>query len=134
AIEADVTEDRLRRFFVREADGSYRVRQELRDAILFTHHDLLKDPPFSRVDLISCRNVLIYLDRDLQEQVCSTFHNALNPGGFLLLGTSETADNPVGLFRSIDRAARVYKSMVQPEDRPRLLPRLLGPMRVAEQI
>src|SRR5581483_5777179 len=132
AIEADVTEDRLRRFFVREADGSYRVRQELRDAILFTHHDLLKDPPFSRVDLITCRNVLIYLDRDLQEQVCSTFNYALNSGGYLFLGASETADNPSGLFRSLDRNARIYQSTSQSTDKPRLLPRLLGPLRMRE--
>src|SRR5215468_5441911 len=110
SIEADVSEDRLRRFFVREGDG-YRVRQELRDMILFAVHDLLKDPPFSHVDMISCRNVLIYLDRDLQDQVCSTFHYALNPGGFLLLGAAETADNPPGLFRTIDRNARIYKSI-----------------------
>src|SRR5581483_5076903 len=110
AIEADVTEDRLRRFFVREADGSYRVRQELRDAVLFAHHDLLKDPPFSRVDLVSCRNVMIYLERDLQEQVISTFHYALNPGGFLMLGPSETAENPAGMFHPIDRNARIYQS------------------------
>ncbi len=73
SIGADVSEDRLRRFFIYEGDG-YRVRQEVRDAILFAVHDLLKDPPFSHVDLISCRNVLIYLDRDLQDHVCNTFH------------------------------------------------------------
>ena len=133
AIEADVSEDRLRRFFTREGD-TYRVRQELRDMVLFALHDLLKDPPFSRVDLISCRNVLIYLDRELQEQVCSTFHYALNPGGFLLLGGSETADNPPGLFRSVDRAARLYQSTAHPGDKPRSLPRLLGPVRMREQV
>ncbi|HET9617051.1 MAG TPA: CheR family methyltransferase, partial [Pseudolabrys sp.] len=132
-IEADVNEERLRRFFTREGDG-YRVRQELRDMVLFALHDLLKDPPFSRVDLISCRNVLIYLDRELQEQVCSTFHYALNPGGFLLLGSSETADNPPGLFRSIERTARLYQSTAHPGDKPRSLPRLLGPVRVREQV
>jgi len=132
SIEADVSEDRLRRFFTREGDG-YHVRQELRDIILFAVHDLLKDPPFSRVDLTSCRNVLIYLDRDLQEQVCSTFHYALNPGGFLLLGSSETADNPPGLFRSIDRSTRIYKSIIQSGDKPRLLPRLFGPIGIREQ-
>ena len=95
AIEADVSEDRLRRFFVKEADH-YRVRQELRDLVLFANHSLLKDPPFSRLDLIACRNLLIYLDRDLQEMACNTFHYALNPDGFLMLGTSETADNPPG--------------------------------------
>jgi two-component system CheB/CheR fusion protein len=130
AIEADVGEERLRRFFVREAD-SYRVRQELRDTVLFAHHDLLKDPPFSRVDLVSCRNVMIYLERDLQEQVISTFHYALNPGGFLMLGPSETADNPAGMFRSIDRNARIYQSTAH-GDKPRLLPRLLGPIRVRD--
>jgi two-component system, chemotaxis family, CheB/CheR fusion protein len=133
SIEADVSEERLRRFFIREGEG-YRVRQELRDTVLFALHDLLKDPPFSHVDLISCRNVLIYLDRDLQEQVCSTFHYALNPGGFLLLGASETAENPPGLFRTTDRSARIYSSIVQTGDEPRLLPRLLGgPVTIRDQ-
>lgn len=125
AIDSDVSEERLRRFFFREG-GGYRVRQELRDTVLFANHSLLKDPPFSRVDLISCRNVLIYLDHDLQEQVCSTFHYALNPGGYLFLGASETADSPAGLFRPIDRSARIYQSTVQPGERPRFLPRLIG--------
>jgi two-component system CheB/CheR fusion protein len=133
AIEADLSEDRLRRFFTREGDH-YRVRQELRDIVLFSVHDLLKDPPFSRVELISCRNVLIYLDRDLQEQVCSTFHYALLPGGYLLLGSSETADHPPSLFRVIDRGARLYQSTIAAGDKPRLLPRLLGPVRMREQV
>jgi two-component system, chemotaxis family, CheB/CheR fusion protein len=105
---------------VREGDH-YRVRQEVRDIILFAVHDLLKDPPFSHVDLISCRNVLIYLDRELQEQVCSTFQYALNPGGFLFLGASETADYPPGLFRCINRTARIYQSTAVPGEKPRLL-------------
>ena len=132
-IEADVSQDRLRRFFTREGDG-YRVRQELRDVLLFAHHDLLKDPPFSRVELITCRNVLIYLDRELQEQVCSTFNYALNPGGFLFLGSAESADHPAGLFRSMERNARIYQSALKSGEKPRLLPRLLGPIRIREQI
>jgi two-component system, chemotaxis family, CheB/CheR fusion protein len=132
SIEADVSDDRLRRFFIREGDG-YRVRQEVRDTILFAVHDLLKDPPFSHVDLISCRNVLIYLDRVLQDQVCNTFHYALNPGGFLMLGAAETVDGSPGLFRAIDRNARIYKSTEQTGDKPRLLPRLLGPVTIREQ-
>ena len=128
AIEADVSEERLRRFFAREGDH-YRVRQEVRDIVLFAVHDLLKDPPFSHVDLISCRNVLIYLDRELQEQLSSTFHYALNPTGYLFLGASESAENPDGLFRSIDRTARIYQSTAVAGDKPRLLPRLLGPVR-----
>jgi two-component system, chemotaxis family, CheB/CheR fusion protein len=133
AIEADVSEARLRRFFTREGDH-YRVRQELRDIILFALHDLLKDPPFSHVELVSCRNVLIYLDRELQEQVCSTFYYALNPGGYLFLGAAETAENPTGLFRTIDRHARVYQSALSPGAKPQLLPPLLGPIRVREQM
>jgi two-component system CheB/CheR fusion protein len=132
AIEADVSEDRLRRYFIREGD-QYRVRQELRDTVLFASHSVLKDPPFSRIDLISCRNVLIYLDRELQQQACSTFHYTLNPGGFLLVGASETADNPPGLFRTVDRKARIYQSTVQSGDKPRLPPRLLGSMGMLQE-
>src|SRR5690349_19230096 len=76
SIEVDVSEERLKRFFVREG-SEYRIRQEVRDVVLFAVHDLLKDPPFSHVDMISCRNLLIYLDRDLQEQVAATFNYAL---------------------------------------------------------
>src|SRR6185437_15782511 len=124
-IEADVSEERLRRFFVQEGDH-YRVRRELRDIVLFAAHSVLKDPPFSRIDLISCRNLLIYLDRELQQQVASTFHYALNPGGFLIVGSSETADNPPGLFMTLDRKSRIFQSSANAGDKPRLLPRLLG--------
>jgi two-component system CheB/CheR fusion protein len=130
AIEADVNEGRLRRFFTREGD-QYRVRQEVRDLVLFANHDLLKDPPFSRMDLISCRNVLIYLDRELQEQVITTFHYVANPGAFLVLGSSESADNPPGLFRTVDRNARIYQSSARPGDKPPQLPR---PIRLREQV
>ncbi|HEX3939799.1 MAG TPA: chemotaxis protein CheB [Xanthobacteraceae bacterium] len=133
AIEADVNEERLGRFFTREGDH-YLVCQELRDMVLFAVHDLLKDPPFSHVDLVSCRNLLIYLDRDLQEQVCSTFHYALNPGGYAFLGSSESLDNPPGLFRGADRTARIYQSTAASGDKPRLLPRLLGPVRIREAV
>jgi two-component system CheB/CheR fusion protein len=132
AIEADLSEERLRRFFTREGDH-YRVRQEVRDTVLFAMHDLLKDPPFSHIDLISCRNAMIYLDRDLQEQLCSTFHYALNPGGYLFLGTSEAADYPAGLFRTVDRTARIYQSVAASGEKRRLLPRVLAPMRAGEQ-
>jgi two-component system CheB/CheR fusion protein len=133
AIEADISEPRLRRYFSREGDY-YRVRQELRDIILFALHDLLKDPPFSHIDLISCRNVLIYLDRELQEQVCGTFHYALNPGRYLFLGAAETAENPAGLFRTMDRHARIYQSTLVPGAKRELLPRLLGSVRIREQM
>ncbi len=123
AIEAEVSQKRLHRFFTREGDH-YRVRRELRDMVVFAVHNLLKDPPFSHVDLISCRNVLIYLDRELQSQVCNIFHYALNAGGYLFLGPAESAETPTGLFTTIDRKARLYQSTVQPGDKP--LPRLLA--------
>jgi two-component system CheB/CheR fusion protein len=125
AIEADVGEERLRRFFLKEGDH-YRVRRELRDIILFATHSTLKDPPFSRLDLISCRNLMIYLDRDLQRLVCSTFHYALRPGGYLFLGSSEAADQPPGLFRVLDREARIYQVVGTGADKRIALPVLLN--------
>ncbi|MDK1377480.1 chemotaxis protein CheB [Sinorhizobium sp. 6-70] len=131
-IEGDLSEERLRRFFYREGDH-YRVRRELRDVVLFASHSLLRDPPFSHLDMISCRNLLIYLDRQLQQQVCSTFHYALNPGGFLFLGSSESADYPAGLFRTVDREARIYRSAAGAGERRPTLPVLLGPHQTAER-
>jgi two-component system CheB/CheR fusion protein len=125
AIEADVSEERLRRFFTREGEY-YRVKRELRDAVLFASHSVLKDPPFSRVDLISCRNLLIYLDRELQQQVLATLHYALNPDGYLFLGSSESAETPHNLFRAVDRDARLYRSTGRLPDRLPSLPRITG--------
>ncbi|ARN81228.1 chemotaxis protein CheB [Methylocystis bryophila] len=113
AIGADLSDERLRRFFTRENDY-YRVQQELRDIVLFSKHSLLRDPPFSRLDLISCRNLLIYLDRDLQRQAYLTFHFALSPGGYLLLGASEWVDGSSGLFRIVDRDARIFQRAPTP--------------------
>ncbi len=123
AIESDLSEERLRRFFIREGDH-YQVRRELRDIVLFASHNLLKDPPFSRLDMITCRNLLIYLDREPQQQVCSMFHYALHPGGYLFLGSSETADVPGRLFRVVDRDARIYRALEGAGDK-RLVPPLL---------
>lgn len=123
AIATDISEERLKRFFIREGDH-YRVKRELRDIILFASHSMLKDPPFSRTDLISCRNLLIYLDRDLQQQVCQTFHYALKPEGYLFLGSSETAEQPSGLFRTLNREARLYQSTAHAGDHSKQLPRV----------
>src|SRR5262249_32090309 len=76
---ADVTEERLQRFFQRDAVG-FRIKRELRELVLFAHHNVIKDPPFSHLDLICCRNLLIYLNRAIQERVIETFHFALRPG------------------------------------------------------
>lgn len=108
AIAGDVSAERLAQFFTLEGDH-YVVRTELRDLVVFAVHGLLRDPPFSRLDLISCRNLMIYLERDLQEQACRTFAYALSPRGYLFLGASETAEHPPGLFTVVDREARIYR-------------------------
>ena len=106
---AEIPEERLRRFFVRD-QARYRVRRELREMVLFAHHDIIKDPPFSHLDLVVCRNVLIYLNRPMQQRLIETFHFALRPGGYLFLGGSETADAASELFAPFDKAARIYES------------------------
>lgn len=112
-IEADVSEERLRRYFSREHRG-YRVRRELRETVLFAVHDVLKDSPFSRVDLVSCRNLLIYLSRQAQNQVLQTFHFSLVPGGHLFLGSSESVDDGNALFAVIDKKRRLYVHRTTP--------------------
>ena len=110
SIEADVSPERLRRFFV-HASGRYRVAERLREAVLFAPHSLLVDPPFSRVDLVSCRNLLIYFQRDLQSQALALFHYALCPGGLLFLGSSESPAGDPGLFGTVDKKARLYRRL-----------------------
>ena len=107
SIEADVSEERLLKFFAHEG-AHYRIRKEVRDLVLFATHSVLKDPPFMRLDLISCRNLMIYLERETQRVLCTTFHYALKPGGYLFLGSAETADHVSDMFQSIDREARIY--------------------------
>lgn len=123
SIVNDVGEERLKRFFTTDGD-QYRVKRELRDIVLFASHSLLKDPPFSKLHLISCRNLLIYLDRELQQQVCQTFQCALRPEGYLFLGSSETAEHPPGLFRTLDRDSRIFQSTRHHGERASLIPRL----------
>lgn len=106
-IEADLSQERLRRFFVDEG-FHYRIRQNVREMVLFASHSVLKDPPFLRLDLISCRNLLIYLERSLQEKLCSIFYYGLRPQRYLFLGSAETADAAPELFAAVDREARLY--------------------------
>ncbi|HEX5697353.1 MAG TPA: CheR family methyltransferase, partial [Rhodoferax sp.] len=110
SIADDVSPERLARFFTLEADGSaYRVHKGIRDLLVFSEHDIIKDPPFSKLDLISCRNLMIYLGTELQKKLVSLFHYALLPGGFLFLGTSETAGEKGDLFAVLDRKAKIYQ-------------------------
>ncbi|HVF87620.1 MAG TPA: CheR family methyltransferase, partial [Pyrinomonadaceae bacterium] len=106
---ADVSPDRLRKFFVKEGVG-FRVRRELREMILFARHNIIKDPPFSHLDLATCRNLLIYLNRAAQARVMETFHFALNPGGYLFLGSSESIDDGGDLYATLDRENRIFQS------------------------
>ena len=109
-IEADVTADRLRKFFTKQ-DGGYRVTKMIRDVCVFARQDLTRDPPFSRLDLILCRNVLIYLDLTLQKKLLSVFHYALNPNGFLVLGQAETVGAHATLFSLADKKYRVHRKL-----------------------
>ena len=106
-ISADVSPDRLRRFFARGHAG-YRVKRELRETVLFALHDLFKDSPFSRLDLITCRNLFIYLNRDAQTRALEIFHFALRVEGTLFLGTSESVDDDSPLFSVVDKKRRLY--------------------------
>jgi two-component system CheB/CheR fusion protein len=109
AIITDVPPTRLRQYFFKE-DNRYRVRKELRENVLFAKHSLLSDPPFSQMDLIVCRNLLIYLDREVQREILQMFHFALNPGGYLFLGNSESADLCHELFNPVDKKNRIFRA------------------------
>lgn len=118
SIEGEVSAERLRRFFVQE-DDSYRIRKEVREIVVFAVHNLLRDPPFSRLDLIVCRNLLIYLQRELQNDVIDLFHYALNPEGLLLLGPSESIDR-AALFQPENKQHCLYRRRNVPAPDPRL--------------
>jgi len=109
-IAADLTPPRLARFFSPEPEAQgYRVHKGIRDMLVFSEQDLTRDPPFSRLDLITCRNLLIYLNADLQKRLMPLFHYALNPQGFLFLGTSEGIGDFLSLFSAIDRKAKLFQ-------------------------
>ena len=115
SIAADISPERLERFFTVEPDGAagspgaYRIHKGIRDLLVFSEQNVIKDPPFSKLDLISCRNLLIYMGGDLQKKVIPLFHYALNPGGFLFLGTSETVGEFGDLFVALDRKSKLYQ-------------------------
>jgi two-component system CheB/CheR fusion protein len=121
AIATDVSEARLERYFHRD-DSHYRVIGEIRDRVIFSSHSILRDPPFSRINLLCCRNVLIYFDRELQDQAMSLFRYACRDDGFLFLGASESADED--LFRTVDRKSRIFAARPGPSGQ-RPLPQML---------
>lgn len=110
SIDADLSQERLDRFFIMDPTGSsYRIHKDLREMLIFSEHNLIKDPPFSKLDLISCRNLMIYMNSDLQKKIIPLFHYALNLDGVLFLGTSETVGDFHSLFEPIDRVSKIYE-------------------------
>ena len=113
SILADVSEARLKRFFVPDA-GGYRVSNEIREMVIFAEQNIIFDPPFTRIDFLSCRNLLIYLEASLQEKLLQVFHYSLNPGGCLLLGSSESVGMGGGLFSVLSVKSRIYRRLDVP--------------------
>ena len=108
SISQEVSAERLNRFFIKEEDSRYRIAKSIRDLCIFARQDVTRDPPFSRLDLVSCRNVLIYLDAAAQRRVMRVFHYSLRPQGFLMLGPSESVGTASDLFDLIDKHERIY--------------------------
>ncbi|MDB6126299.1 MAG: cheBR, partial [Verrucomicrobia bacterium] len=108
-ITADVSPERLRRFFVKEDSGRYRVRKEIRDMVTFAPQNLIMDAPFTRLDILVCRNLLIYLGPELQKKLLPLFHYSLKPGGILLLGSAESVGTLTEHFAIIDHKARLFR-------------------------
>ncbi|MBF0233490.1 MAG: PAS domain-containing protein [Desulfamplus sp.] len=110
SIATDISADRLQRFFRSESDGTlWSIHKKIREMLIFSEQNMINDPPFSRLDLISCRNLMIYLDGRLQKKIIPMFHYSLNPGGFLFLGTSETTGEFNHLFTTLDRKLKIYQ-------------------------
>jgi two-component system, chemotaxis family, CheB/CheR fusion protein len=130
SIATDVSAQRLAHFFTAEADGNaYRIHKVLRDMLVFSEQDVIKDPPFSKLDLISCRNLLIYMGSELQHKLITLFHYALNPGGMLFLGTSESVGEFGNLFGVLDRKSKLYQRREDAHGAQRTaMGRLLSPM------
>jgi two-component system CheB/CheR fusion protein len=109
-ISEDLTEEQLGRFFTKE-QGGYRVRAEIREMVIFSPHSLIMDPPFTKLDILSCRNLLIYLTADMQRKLFPLFHHSLRPGGILILGNSETIGNFTELFATVKSKSRIYRRL-----------------------
>jgi two-component system CheB/CheR fusion protein len=123
SIQADVSQERLSRFFHLEGEA-YRIRKEVRDSVVFSVQNVLKDPPFSRLNLLSCRNLLIYLNDQAQKMLLPIFHYTLVPGGIMMLGTSETIGGFTNLFEGLDNTLKIYERREVPQA---LLPRIEFP-------
>ncbi|HSI84431.1 MAG: chemotaxis protein CheB [Candidatus Methylacidiphilales bacterium] len=110
-IGADVSEERLQRFFNDNGQGHYVIKQEIRDMITFAPQNVMKHPPITRLDIVTCRNLLIYMDKQLSENLLSLFHHSLIPDGLLVLGSAETIDGATRLFSPLEEKQRIYKRL-----------------------
>ncbi len=108
SIAGDVSEERLKQFFTKE-DNGYKVRKSVRESVVFSVHNIIKDPPFSKTDMVSCRNLMIYMDSVLQKKMLSLFHYSLNENGILFLGTSESIGGASDLFSAVDVKGKIYR-------------------------
>lgn len=109
SIVENISPKRLKRYFNKNNDNTYRIHKNIRDLLVFSIHDIIKDPPFSKIDLISCRNLLIYLNVELQQKLISLFHYALNCDSFLFLGSSESIGELINLFDVIDPKSKLFR-------------------------
>ena len=120
-IATDITSERLTRFFSLNSDkNTYQIRKNIRELIVFSEQDIIKDPPFSKMDLISCRNLLIYLNPDMQKKIISMIHYVLNEKGFLLLGTSESVGEHLDLFNPVVKSHKIYRRLGESANRPQV--------------
>ncbi|MDQ5911761.1 MAG: two-component system, chemotaxis family, CheB/CheR fusion protein [Pseudomonadota bacterium] len=128
-IAADVSPERLQRFFIREDSGSYRIGKAIRELVTFAPQNVIQDPPFTKLDVLICRNLLIYLNSELQHKLIALFHYSLSPGGILFLGSAETIANLNDQFSVLDSKSRLYRRET-PAVRlePALLPTMVLPM------
>ena len=110
-ISADVSEERLRQFFVKNEHGGYSVKKEIREMVIFAPQNLVMHPPFTKLDFVTCRNLLIYLDAELQKKIIPLFHYSLNSGGILLLGSAETIGTATDLFTPLAGKSRLYRRL-----------------------
>ena len=111
-IAQDVSPERLHRFFVKE-DTGYRVKKDIREMVVFAIQNVIKDPPFTKMDLVSCRNLMIYLEADLQNRLLPIFHYALKPGGVLFLSPSESIGGHTDLFSPLNRKWKFYRAALK---------------------
>jgi two-component system CheB/CheR fusion protein len=121
SIAGDVSPERLKKFFMKNSPNTFQIKKEIREMVVFAAQDLIKDPPFTRLDIVSCRNLLIYLSSRIQKKLLPMFHFVLNPEGILFLGSSETIGDSMDLFTQVDKKWKIFRRRKTPHARPERL-------------